>query len=290
MEKQKGFAPILIAVVVVVIAAVAGYFIMGSKGKAGTAGILPKVNLPGVGLNANCELKDPELCKYVDKTTKMMATIDSGFSGRSVTADKTGKKNETVWEMQGNKTHFQSTENGKEAFNTITIGDTTYTKDLTDGKWFKFTAKTGSSSSGGLFNVEEIKNTMQDTIKEMKDSTTYKAMGKAPCGKLTCFKYQIIVASLPSSQEFLYFDDREYMMRMMETSDTYGTTTTYFEYNPVSISAPSPVKEGQGFNLYDPSILEKTAGSASSIDMEKLKQNAEELMKNIQIPQESSSE
>lgn len=293
MKNQKGFAPIILIVIAVVIAAVAGagYFII-NKGKPG-ASILPKVQLPNaVSLNANCKLNDPELCKYVNQAGQMAALFEKGFSGKSVTTPKEGKKNEMVWEMQGNKSHFQSLTDGKEDANVIVIGNTTYTKDLADGKWFKYTAKTTgeTSSSNGLFDVNQIKSAIEDAVKEGEDKTTYKPLGKAPCGSMTCFKYQIIEPALGDTTSYLYFDDRQYLMRMMESTSGFGTTLSSFSYDPVAISEPSPVKADERFNMYDPSIMEKVQGNASSIDMEKLQQDLEQMMKeSSQTPSGESS-
>lgn len=294
MKNQKGFAPIILIVAVLVAAAVigAGYVII-NKGKPGTAGILPKVQLPGaVTLNANCKLNDPELCKYVNQAGQMTSAFEKGFSGKSVTTMKDGKKTESVWEMQGSKSHFQSLTDGKEDANVIIIGNTTYTKDMADGKWFKYTAKTAGeeSSANSLFDINQLKSTIEDAVKEGEDKATYKALGKAPCGNLTCFKYQIIEPALGETTTYLYFDDRQYMIRMMEATSSFGTTTSTFSYDPISINEPSPVKADERFNMYDPSVMEKIQGSTSSIDMEKLQQNLQQMMKeNSQTPSGESS-
>jgi hypothetical protein len=294
MKNQKGFAPILlIAVVVVAVAAIGIGYVVTNKGKTGQAGLLPKVQLPGIStLNADCKLKDPELCRYVNQAAKMPAIFEKGFSGTSVTTVKDGKKTESVWEMQGDKSHFKSLSDGKEEADMIVIGNTTYTKDLKDGKWFKYTAQTTGekSSQSGLFDINQMKSTIEDSVKEAEDKTTYKALGKAPCGSLTCFKYQIVVPELNEATTYLYFDDKEYLMRMMESSSSFGTTVSTFNYGTVTINEPSPVKTDDRFGIYDPSIIEKTGGSVSSIDMEKLKQDLQEMMKNnTQVPQEGSS-
>lgn len=273
MENKKGFAPVLIVVGVVLVLGIVGYFMM-NKGKTG--GILPPIRIPGtagLGLNSNCKLNDPELCRYIDKSIKMADSYAKGFVGTSTTTDSTGKKSENTWEMQGGNSHFAMSENGKELSNMITLGNTTYTKDMTDGKWTKFTYKAEDGKKSLFsFDPEEIKKQFKDVVKETEDKTVYKAMGKEACGSMQCFKYEIQSQLTPKSKEFLYFDDQEYIMRKMRIEDMNGTTTeTMFEFKAVTIKEPSPIKESAATGGYDPAALQKLMeGQGSSVDTQKL--------------------
>lgn len=274
MKNQKGFIPVIIAVVVLVVVGIVGY-VMVAKNKAPGKGVLSNIQLPGgIGLNSNCKLKDPELCKYMDKSIKMADSFKTGFVGVSVTTDKSGKKMENTWEMAGDAAHFVSSENGKELSNMITISNTTYTKDLSDGKWTKFTFNSSSGNGNkGLFNTDEIKKQLKDTIKDTEDKTTYKSLGKEGCGSSQCFKYQIINPLTTDTKEYVYFDDREYVMRKMKIETAGSVTETMFEFKTVQIKEPSPIKESSSTSTFDFNELNKpqdTQGSSVSVDTQKL--------------------
>jgi hypothetical protein len=68
----------------------------------------------------------------------------------------------------------------------------------------------------------------------------------------------------------MWVDTKEYLARKMETSTKEGTSTMTFEYGPVIITKPSPVKKMPAFD----SALED---AGVNIDSEEIKN----LMKNI---------
>lgn len=236
-KSEKGFAPIaIVAVVAVVILAGAGYFFMSKSGNAPQIPGAP--SLGGLTLNPNCEYNDPDLCKFVNnwKETK-------DFSAKSAMTSKQGPKVDSLYEMSGkDKVHMVMSEGGKENWNTITIGDTTYTKDFSDNKWWKQTVK-----------KEELKEKLGDDFDfdfsestEEADKTEYKKEGKEACGNMQCFKYQIVESGSSDTKQYLWFDDREYMMRKMRVEDNEGNITeSEFAYTGVNISAPSPTKEAK---------------------------------------------
>jgi hypothetical protein len=270
MKNEKGFIPVILAVVVVVAAVGIGGYAYMSKNKTGILekAKLPAVKLPGAGLNPNCKFKDPDLCKYVNKYASM-EQFSGGFSGKSTTTDKDGKKSESVWEMEGlNKSRFVTYENGKELFSTVIINDTTYTKDPTDGKWWKYVAtKDKAGANTNFFNPEDLK----EQFKDLEDKTAYKKIGKEQCGSLSCFKYEVETPGLEDTKEYVYFDDNQYLMRKMEVETGGMKTATVFEYKNVSIKEPSPVKEGEpGFNTFFnlPTSEEVPASGGESPDMQ----------------------
>jgi len=242
MRSKKGLAPIVIILVVVAAAVIGvGFVMMQKSGKTG----LPAVSLlGGMGLNPNCKYNDPDLCKFFNK---MMAgdMFKNGFSGTSTTTDKSGKKMVSKFESEGtDKTHMMTTENGKETFNFIKIGNASYTKDYSDGKWTKTavegTKATTTQTQG--FNANDIKD-MFNEQKTQEDKTTYKKIGKEACGLYTCFKYQVINPDMAGTTEYIFFDDNSYTMRKTETVSGDGMVSDFeFDYSPVSITEPSPIK------------------------------------------------
>lgn len=226
---QKGLAPIAI-IIVVVLAAVGGYFLLNKSGGS--------VGLPGgVALNSNCKYNDPDLCKFINNFK-----LTNSYSAKSITTDKSGAKTQSTFESVGdNKTHMLLSQNGKENYNVITITDTTYTKDYTDNKWWKQKQPKEEKKVENQSNpVEEI------TKSETEDKTTYKKIGMEACGSMQCFKYQIIDPANTDTTEYIWFDNSQYMLRRERGESKDGTITeTALSYNGVSINEPSPTKDAK---------------------------------------------
>lgn len=296
MKNKKGFAPIIIiAIVAVAAAGVVGYSLL-NKNKTGGTSIIPKVELPKVGslaLNANCKYNDPDLCKAFNRT--MEGDLFKGsFSGKSVVTSKEGKKTESEFkfEKEGNS-QFISYENGKETFNMINLGDATYTKDFTDGKWLKYSIPktTQDKQKNNLFNTEEMKNKMKEDLNK-EDKAAYKKIGKERCDQFLCFKYQVIDTNNPDALQYLYFDDREYLMRKMRTEAKNGEINDFsFNYDPVTIKEPSPIKESSTGGWLGGGETTKNDKTPSKEEIEKMKEEFKNLQNKIsQSPTKEESE
>jgi hypothetical protein len=130
-------------------------------------------------------------------------------------------------------------EGGKEGYNVITIGDITYTKDYADNKWWKQKQVKEDIKKEFDFKFDD-----KDEREEVEDKTTYKKLDKESCGDRQCFKYEVINPDFADTKEFIFFDDREYLVRKMRTEGKDGEVTeSEFTYSGVSVSEPSPTKE-----------------------------------------------
>ena len=238
MKNQEGFAPIAIILIGVLVLGVVGY-ILTSKNKIG---------IVGTALNANCDLKDADLCKYVNQAMTG-EYFKNGVIMTTLTTDKAGKKSESVIEMDGkNNTKMITLQDDKEIMSIIRLGTINYSKDLTDGKWWKYESKTDQKSETTDQKSEDIKEQVKKYTEEYKDKTSYKKIGKEVCGTLTCFKYQMTITDMPDYTQYIYFDDREYLMRKTRMEDKSGMVSeTSYEYKTVSITAPTPIKEGNPY-------------------------------------------
>lgn len=233
---QKGNTGIIILIVLVVViaAGIGGYFVLG---KSST---VPGLSIPGIkpALNPNCELKDPELCKFMNNWQNQKdysVTTTSNMGGQTI---------ESIFEISGqDKSHIVSKMNGKENLNTITIGNTTYTLDYTDNKWAKYTYTPDKQQNTPEQNVKD--QVTLDTKNTQPDKTVYKFIDKEACGDKTCFKYEIVDAATTDTKQFIYFDDQDYLMRKMRIEDkANGVSESVYTYTGVNISVPSPVKDG----------------------------------------------
>lgn len=235
-REARGVSKIIIlAVVALILAAGGGYYLLGSKGGS------PMTSMIKPALNPNCEYKDPELCKFMNnwaaQTNYAVATMTK----------MAGMQMESLYEIDGDeKFHSVSKQNGKEDSNMISIGDTTYTLDYTDNKWWKMTTKPDDTTTS---QVKEIKDEFKISETGEEDKTVYKFITKEACGDKTCFKYEMITPDSSDTKQYMWFDDSEYLMRKTSTeSKEYGNSESVYTYGGVSISVPTPVKEG---NPYD---------------------------------------
>ena len=272
MKKQKGMAPLAVIIIVAVVVGAVGYF-LSNKGKSSGGQIsLPKIG--GAALNANCELKDPDLCKYVNRSLSG-DFYKKGLIMKSVTTDKSGKKYESVFEIDGKEnSRVIGYQNGKEISAMINLNKITYMKDLADGKWWKYENKTDQKSQTTDQKPEDIKEQMKKYTEAYKDKVTYKKIGKEPCGSLSCFKYQMILSDMSDTVEYIYFDDQEYLMRKMRTESKDGTSSDItYEYKAVTIQEPSPIKEG---NPWESMMKNNPSQNGSGVSEEELKKIQEQ--------------
>ncbi|MCX7996861.1 MAG: hypothetical protein N2691_03880 [Patescibacteria group bacterium] len=229
----------------IVVLGIGGYFLFANKGEP-----TPISRIAArVTLNPQCEYKDPDLCKYLNRAS----TDISLFSNLSVKSSTKGASSgETVFESQNlDRTRMISFENGKEVYHMISIGNTTYTKDIPNNIWWKQTIDpaTPGEDSGIIDMSKEIRDYVKpDVIAEMKIG--YEKIGTEACGELTCLKYKMVEPDAElNTTSYILFDTTEYILRRAITETTEGTTISDFTYGVVSISEPKPIKElptGQG--------------------------------------------
>lgn len=242
--KPRGISKIvLVAIVAVVLVGAGGVYFFTQKGGGAGSSALPFVK---PALNPNCKYNDPELCKFINN---FPAQTNYAVSSTGKFDEMT---TESIYEIDGtDKFHMASKMNGKENMNTISIGDVTYTLDYSDNKWWKQTFKVDDTKQT---STEELidKNTFDENT-ALEDNTTYQFIAKEPCGDLTCFKYEMVSPDSTDTKMYIWFDDKDYLMRKMRMEDKSGIANeSVYTYGKVSISEPSPVKEGEP-NTFDSS-------------------------------------
>lgn len=183
----------------------------------------------------SCNQNDKDLCKFI------ASWKENNYYTITATTESEGQKQSFILRTIGNdRTHMISSGRNNESYEVITIDNTMYTKDPSDGTWWKQTLADDESKPGKDFKVDfddPDKNTPE------ADKTIYKKIGKEPCGKLTCFKYQIIDPNAKDEQHFIWFDDKDYQLRRMTTEGPSGKSEMAFNYDKFTIEEPSPVKD-----------------------------------------------
>lgn len=228
-QDQRGLAPVLLAVI--------GIFVIGVIGIAGWQ--VMKEDDPATKAMkeaiAACNQDDEDLCKFLASWKENeYYTIKSTTESEGQTSTYTAQH-----VLSGEKTYMKSEGSGTN-YEMISIGNTTYTKDQTDGAWFKQTipeTEATESTDDTTVDFEDPETT------EAEDKTVYKKLGKEACGEFTCFKYQVIDPALKDETQYIWFDDDEYQLRRMSTESPDGKSDMTFSYEKVTIKEPSPVKE-----------------------------------------------
>ncbi len=274
-NSQRGIAqfPIIIAVIAVVVVIASGYFFINKNKTNPVADTVAKI----AGLNPNCEYNDPDLCKFVNN----WKTI-STYSVKSTMTGPDSAKTESTFEIAGeDRVHIAVSEGGKETWQVITIGDTTYTKDFSDNKWWKKVQEKEKESLAKQFEFKFEDEHDASTPAE-HSHTTYKSVGKEACGKMQCFKYQVIEPDFADITEYIWFDDKDYLLRRQMTEDKANNSTsdTSFTYDKVNIDVPSPVKDAKPDQVIIPGggtmDLNTQEMKQMQVEMEKMMQNAGE--------------
>jgi hypothetical protein len=236
-KHQDGFAHILIAVVVLVVAAAAGFAVWKF--------VLNKNDEPAVLKNASAEVtaaetacmtkyNDQDLCTFIavqtaspfDKaaTVITMAGTDSAGAASNIVMQSDGNGNSKTI-MTGDGT----------TYNAITLNDISYYQTETDGPWITYGADTTSDTA----TTEDSGLT---SFIDSMDTTTYTKLAKEACGNLTCFKYQVIDTEQTGTL-YAWFDTEDYLLRQFYQSDDSGSFTMTITYQAVTIPTPSPVED-----------------------------------------------
>jgi outer membrane lipoprotein-sorting protein len=238
-NSQKGLAPILIVLAVLVVGGV-GFFVY-SQAKDDGGNVVQTEASKAVNDACNTALKDKDFCKFASnwQTVLNYTSVNTSTSNGTTSTIK-------VETEDANKTRITSTDNGKEIAAYITIGKDFYTKDETDGAWTKYT-DTSANSNTSTDVKSDFKVSDFDAATLAK--TEYKKIGKEDCGKLSCFKYQIVDKENTANEQFIWFDTKDYLMRRMTISESGTSSDITVSYEHVSISAPTPVKESSSSTI-----------------------------------------
>lgn len=253
---QKGVGAVVIIIIVLVIAAVggAGFFVMKKSGKVLTSTAATVVsNAETVKALDDCkkEFNDENLCKALSNfvgSKQYQTTMTSTSGGSNMTY---------TLEIDGDKTYMKNTISGK-SLETIRIGNTTYTKDNTDGKWWKQVFNTTATAS----STDDYK--FDTNINDTTNKTTYTKIGQEACDKLTCIKYKVTETASKDIQ-YIWIDTKDYLMRKWSTESSDGTKMeAVYSYNKKSVDAPGSTKDASTTQNVMPSDYMSAMSSTTS--------------------------
>jgi outer membrane lipoprotein-sorting protein len=236
-RNQQGFSPIFIVLILVVVAAVgfAGWKVSQNQ-KDSTSGSGSTAALNSQAQDACLkEINDKNFCKFVghfNLNASYAATITSTDSKGTVS------KIELQSDSKSNSMMVTKDGSGNETGAFVTLNNASYIKDVASGTWTKYTNSTTASDSNP---TKDISIDTSDITE--KNTVTYKSLGTEACGKLTCYKYQVVDTASPGTTQYIWFDTKNYQMQRWSSKDADGSTDMVFTYKSVNITEPSPVKE-----------------------------------------------
>lgn len=197
-----------------------------------------KTNLPEKKISAvpSCEFGDINFCRYIDASAKVR---DS--KAHSILKSKNGNTIESFFENSGNNFTYSSREDGVDKVAIVKLDNTTYTKNFVRDNWQKEVKKTDdfgkqeNVNGNFAFNIKELN---QRGVKE-SGKKMFKAMGNDLCGKLTCYKYQLITIGKENELSYIWFDNKDFLLRKQQSQLSDGSEFSInYSYEKVSIEAP----------------------------------------------------
>lgn len=231
--KQRGVGHVGLILVIVVILVVGGVgWFVWQRNKDDKK---PSVesSLQEIINKANCPYEDKELCKF------FASYKAQDYYTLTATSENEGQKATTTMQAEGEDKYHVKIE-GPLSYEIITIGNSSYTK-AANGTWYKQTITPDKAKEyKGEAGVELSEPT---TAQSSGTEPAYQRLGKEKCGDQTCFKYQVTDPADPATAQFIWFDDKDYQLRRLQTASGDTTFDATFSYSRVSIKEPSPVKD-----------------------------------------------
>ncbi|MDO8591924.1 MAG: hypothetical protein Q7R60_03330 [bacterium] len=233
-KNQSGMAHVLLGLIVVVVIAVIG----GVAWKVSKNSSTPSTGINKV-VQDKCmaEVNDSVFCKF--------AGAFGNVGDYKVIVNSTAEGSASVLELandsKGNSSMVVKV-NGQEQGNIISYSGVTYSKDYTDGQWFKYAASDTTKPSTVDLKKEFLKS---DFKGDDGQKLEYKKIGTEKCDNLSCYKYQTVDSQKPTETDYIWFDTKDYLLRRATVNDskTNSNAEMTISYASVVISAPSPTKD-----------------------------------------------
>lgn len=233
-KNMSGLAHIQLALLIAVVAAVIGLVAWKVSGNSSTSSTA--IN-KAVQDKCTSVVNDEVFCKF--------AGAFGNVSDYKVIVNTTAEGSASVLELasdsKGNSSMLVKV-NGQEQGNVVVFSGVTYSKDYTDGKWFKFASSDTTKPETVDLKKEFLKS---DFKNDSGQNFTYKNLGTEQCDVLKCHKYQETDPAKPTETTYLLFDTKDFLLRRVTVNDSKANANADMTvtYGAVAISAPSPTKD-----------------------------------------------
>src|ERR1039458_3297201 len=234
---ERGVSQILLVIVgVVVIAAVAfaGYKVANNHKATATSGTAKSSTSANTTTAASsiclANHHDNNLCKFAGNSTSFAKTAYTA----TLTQVQQGKTTTMTLKNDGKGNTELATTSGGQTLNAISLNGNEYIQESAGGSWIKYPTGVSAPTTNPTSSMN---------IGVGASGISYKALGTAACGSLTCFKYQVTDSATPNVSQYAWFDNSNYQLREWQYTDASGNTTDMtINYGAVTISTPSPVQ------------------------------------------------
>ncbi len=232
-RNQRGAVPISV-IIIIVLAIIGGgaYYFFGKQNeKSSTQNSTAATETQAKAVDSACKnhFGDDDFCRFAGNWAKLTDAVIT-----MTTPDEEGFAITLTYDGAGNS-HIAMTQNGEALNESIEIGDTSYSRSIGEASWTKSTGDDSDTFSEDIDFGFDFSEDSTESIQKL---------GKEACGNLTCFKYRLLDSSLPNTETTVWFDDKEFKLRRMTSTDPEGTTEFIVRYESVpTITEPSPVVE-----------------------------------------------
>ena len=233
-KNESGIAHVLLALLVVIVLAAIGAVAWKVNDNRSTT-----------TTSINKEVQDKCTTAVNDEQFCKCAGAFGNVGDYKVTVNSTDQTSTSVLELandsKGNSSMLVKV-NGQEQGNVVVYSGVTYSKDYTDGQWFKFAASDTAKPETVDLKKEFLKS---DFKGDNGQKLEYKKIGTEKCDALTCYKYQVVDPEKTTETDFLWFDTKDYLLRRATVNDSNAGTNVEMTitYGSVVISLPSPTKD-----------------------------------------------
>ena len=230
MTDDRGVAHLLGVVLVAVVLVAGGYALYKiESNKSAKSGTPATTANAAVDSSCVATYHDTTLCHFASNSTSLAKTSYKG----TITETQNGATSTIVLENDGNGNTTLSGSSSGATFNSVELNGSTYLES--NGTWIKYPAGSASTTTPNP--------TSNMNIGVGSTGITYKKIGTVSCGSLTCYKYQVVDASAPSTTQYALFDNSSYLLREWQYTDASGNMTDMkLSYEPITIATPSPVE------------------------------------------------
>lgn len=221
---------LFVAVVIVL-----GIFFLGKDNSSNGGGSTPAVSI-NKDIQNKClaEVNDSLFCKFAGtwanvqgyKTVASVAT-ESGKTQMLVTIASNGNGSMSVDEGSGVTSRI------------VVFNGVTYVQNPTDNSWQQYSGTEANKPALLDIKKEFLKS---DFKADSGQKINYVNKGTEAIGKLTCYKYQIEDPSKTGETGYMWFDNKDFLLRKLSSKDSSTDMQMTFSYENTNVSLPSPIK------------------------------------------------
>ena len=253
---------------------VGGYFYFQKKASAPP--VSPEVKKVQQEMLANCKY-DRDFCIYSANA------LGEKAGGSTMTTESIlyGKKIKMVLKNDG-KGNTESTNysDGVEEGTYISLNGVVYMKNQGETVWTEYPKEETGKNVDKAYDINEIlKNTGNVNVKdtaidsESANDLVVKKIGSEKCGVHTCAIFEVSFVSMTDSLTKIWVDTTDHYARKMESKTPgEGLSTIYFDYEPVTITKPSPLKKMPAVDSTTYEAPEVNVNTDETIPVEELSQ------------------